>query len=361
MSNAINVRHWLTDLDFQSEQSFVAHGQATCPTPKNTDSAYTVNYEVYENPGADPEHRFVYIKTISDDNRPDYRLYVTFSWLKHVSAIRDETNVVPLSPDEASFWKSAGSMPSGISVIEDEQPSQTAWETQTNPSPTPQKITIKDLGYELRNTFLFHRREGDILVPQLYRDGRPLLDYFVTHTSDVYTFQAKSGRITAFVVEVDAGNGREHFLIQNDAIRVWDSSELDSLFKPILYDEQLLWLNAQGGRVNVKNSKGDIICTFKRNERPMDYPKFRTWDGHWILELDDFVVQDGEVLNQKFGFQEVFNWGLINNKPVYFFRKGARVGISYDGQILPLQYEDVTHGFMCCGSPPNGDQIYVKV
>ena len=359
MSNAANVLYWLTDLGFKPGQSTFEDKKAACPRPTNTNDAPVVEYQIRENPGADIEHRFIYIKTSNSLNDPKHHLNVTFSWLKPVSETRTETSQIPLSPEESSFWDNVGPMPSGISVTESNQPSLPVWNAQANPSPTPKKITIEELGYETRDTFRFHNDEGDFLVAELYKDGRPLLGYAVVDISDVYTFSTKSGRITAFIVQVDTGKGRKHFLIQNDAIRVWDAGELDSLFPPILYQNQLLWLGLQGAREEVKNSNGDVLCSFQKAGQLMDYPTFKTWNDHWIFGVDDFLVEDGVVLNQKFGFQEIFGWMLINDKPVYFFRKGARIGISYDGQILPLQYEEVTHGYMCCGAPPDGTEIFI--
>ena len=357
MSNAANVLHWLSDLGFKPGQGSFEDPKAACPTPAGPNDAARAQYQIFENPGADPAHRFVYIETgVNDPNNP---LRVTFSWLEPVSKTRAETGPNALSPEETAFWAHTGPMPTGISVSEDEPQPQPSWKTQANASPTPKKITIKELGYEIRTVFPFHSLEGDFLLPELYRDGRPLLGYAVVDISDVYTFQTRSGRINAFVVQVDTGKAREHFLIQNDAIRVWDAGQLDSMFAPILYQDQLLWLGLQGTHDVVKNSAGDVLCSFDKINQPMEYPTFRSWNGHWIFAVDDFVVQDGVVLNQKLGYQEIFGWGLVNDKPLYFFRKGARVGISYDGQILPLQYDNVTHGYACCGSPPDGIGIYL--
>lgn len=76
---------------------------------------------------------------------------------------------------------------------------------------------------------------------------------------------------------------------------------------------------------------------------------FQVWQGHWLLEIRGFLIQDGEILNDQLKFEEIFNWQLIHGKPFFFFRKGPRVGISYDGQVLPVYYDDVAH-YWCCGS-----------
>ena len=66
----------------------------------------------------------------------------------------------------------------------------------------------------------------------------------------------------------------------------------------------------------------------------------------------DFAIQDGEFLNQTLGFQEIFEWSVIDDKPVYLFRRGARLGLSYDGKFLLLPYEDIPRG-LCCGFASN--------
>ena len=72
------------------------------------------------------------------------------------------------------------------------------------------------------------------------------------------------------------------------------------------------------------------------------------WAPHWVLEVDGVVVIDGQILNDVLGYDEIFEWHLINGKPFYFFRQGKTVGLSYDGQTLPWRYDDVIHGFLCC-------------
>jgi len=74
------------------------------------------------------------------------------------------------------------------------------------------------------------------------------------------------------------------------------------------------------------------------------------------LAARDFLIQDGEILNEKLGFQEIFSWNLVDDKPVYLFRKGPRIGFSYDGKILPLEYQEVGHHF-CCGFSSNNAYV----
>ena len=107
----------------------------------------------------------------------------------------------------------------------------------------------------------------------------------------------------------------------------------------------------------IKKSNGTVLFTFATYFfASLPAVHFRAWNGHWVLDVDNFVIQDGEILNTKLGFQQIFGWSLIKDKPTYFFRKGANVGISYDGQILPFRYQDVAHG-LCCGPAQNNPSI----
>ena len=72
------------------------------------------------------------------------------------------------------------------------------------------------------------------------------------------------------------------------------------------------------------------------------------WDHHWAFEVENVVVQDGELQNLKLGLDEMFDWRLVDGKPFYFFRKGTAYGLAYDGQPVPLSYEDLLHGQLCC-------------
>lgn len=72
------------------------------------------------------------------------------------------------------------------------------------------------------------------------------------------------------------------------------------------------------------------------------------WQGHWILEAGEVVVQDGELLNAVLGYEAIFDWHLVNNEPFFLFKQDNYFGISYAGNTLPHRYEDVIHGSLCC-------------
>jgi hypothetical protein len=207
---------------------------------------------------------------------------------------------------------------------------------------------LKSLGYEFKvvETQPNYRQ-------QLLRNGRLLFDY-VYNVPKVYKISSDSGQITAFVVNVMGAhyNGYfDSFLVVNDAIYAWDYASSDTTsFAPILYQGELLWAKGTEYRgVEVRRSNREVLFNFRTYfDTHLEVNSFQGWDDHWILTAGDFVVQDGEILNQKLGFQEIFAWSLIERKPVYLFRKDTRLGLSYDGKILLLPYEDIPRG-LCCG------------
>jgi hypothetical protein len=276
-----------------------------------------------------------------------------------------ETTLTPSITEEASFWENMGSVPSNISITEyalppDKNPTEDdglfqfvptqVWTVgKADTSPTPHKTTLKDIGYELRTVYT---AGGLPYCQQLYRDNRLLFDCDV-EVSNIYTVPTDSDPITAFIVEVDLGN--ENFVIQNDAINTLGGYAIYTS-APVLYQGELLWARMYSDRIEIKKSNGDIIFTFTTNWGPNHYPMFRAWNGHWILEANSSVIQDGEILNQKLGSQEIFKWGLVKGKPIYFFRKGSRIGLSYDGKNFPTNYKNVAHD-LCCGPGQNNPSM----
>lgn len=81
-----------------------------------------------------------------------------------------------------------------------------------------------------------------------------------------------------------------------------------------------------------------------------------TYDNHWVLETNLFLADkpfngqvflDGVSIGQQNGYDEVFNFQTINGRPFYFFRQNGKVDAWFDGQVIPLGYDDVQH-YVCC-------------
>lgn len=392
MSNVINVCAWMANIEFEPGKSAIDWGFVFSPTFQSGPrcsvstkgiSEESIQYDIFEIPAADPEHRFVYLKTswalfnaMNGNKRPT----ATVSWLKPITP-RQEPNLAPLSDQELSLWKEIAPLLEGVSVTEyalppgsdpgeqsqllKELPEEALPDWFTNrsilPSPT-QTPTIeeqlKTLGYERRTVTT---ETGLPLYYQLYRDGRLLFDY-VHDVSDVYKYSTDSGPVTAFTVNTagTGGNYKNSYLIQNDAIHAWEYNHQDPPYvNPVLYQNEILWLKTTKDfhNVQIRKSNQEVVFSFAVFTEPIySVNKFVIWNDHWVLAARDFLIQDGEILNETLGFEEIFSWALVVDRPMFLFRKGPRIGVSYDGYILPLQYQDVAR-YKCCGFSVNNPGI----
>ena len=78
--------------------------------------------------------------------------------------------------------------------------------------------------------------------------------------------------------------------------------------------------------------------------------KYCTWDDHWILEDKGYIIMDGEILNHHFGYEDMFDWGILSGKPFFFYSKDGLTHLSLDGETLPVAY-DYIHHYGCCEGP----------
>ena len=73
-----------------------------------------------------------------------------------------------------------------------------------------------------------------------------------------------------------------------------------------------------------------------------------SWQGHWVMLVKDSLFENGELQNLKLGYDEIFDWHLVNEKPFFLMSGKKGFGMVYDGQELPIYYDDLLHG-LCCG------------
>lgn len=95
--------------------------------------------------------------------------------------------------------------------------------------------------------------------------------------------------------------------------------------------------------------------------------QFWSWQDHWFVKVADVLMQDGEILNLRLGYEEIFAWQVLDEQPFFMMRKGPSYGIVYAGKELPVQYEDILHGELCCDlnsyqitQLANGLQFYAR-
>ena len=94
------------------------------------------------------------------------------------------------------------------------------------------------------------------------------------------------------------------------------------------------------------------------------------YSNHWALEIADvtekfslnnqisldsvgLLVQDGELLNDRYNYDEVFGFQLMDGKPFYFFKRDGQIGISYANQEVSLGYAQILHYQCCSGAELN--------
>ena len=79
----------------------------------------------------------------------------------------------------------------------------------------------------------------------------------------------------------------------------------------------------------------------------MPLQSLTTWDGHWVLEVDERLIMDGRDLGQALGYDAAYGFTLIKGQPFYFFEKDGKVRMSYGGRTIPNVYDQVFHN-QCC-------------
>lgn len=72
-----------------------------------------------------------------------------------------------------------------------------------------------------------------------------------------------------------------------------------------------------------------------------------SWDGRWVVEANGMLIVDGAIVNQDWGYQEIFGCQELNGQPFYFFSQEGRTYLSYGGETLPVSYDSVYHGYCC--------------
>jgi hypothetical protein len=61
------------------------------------------------------------------------------------------------------------------------------------------------------------------------------------------------------------------------------------------------------------------------------------------------IIQNGESLNEQHGYDEAFNFQIMDGKPFFFYSKAGELGFSYEGRETKLDYTDIPH-YQCCSA-----------
>jgi hypothetical protein len=374
MSSLQNVCTWIVNVLEENPEDYSIYwmGGESCEINSDENAPGSMQMVIYENPGADAAHRFLYTKASRSSD-------IRFSWLKAVEDtkfVNEETDF-SLSPDG---WDNLGSLMSGVKVTEIElepganPPRQGTvqgfngedlygWIKQDFVSiaaPTPQwvNMVVPDLGYDLVGAVIKQEDGSEYDGHQLLRDGRILFDD-VENLSRVY--MVENGEDSFFTFEVSTRSG-EAFLIQNDVIHPWTTEFQDPKNDALVYEDAVLWLklSEDWDQINVVKTKPGLIETIYSwtvTYEPMySVDTYLLWNDQWVWASKDFLIKNGKVVNAELGVQEIFLWKPIDDQEFFFFRKDGRLGFFYGGEYYPLPYQDMARN-LCCGYAVNNPLI----
>lgn len=88
---------------------------------------------------------------------------------------------------------------------------------------------------------------------------------------------------------------------------------------------------------------------------------FWTYDGHWALEIlfsdqDTWtgrIYIDGKLINDQKDYGEAFGLQILVGKIFFFYNKDGKLGYSYDGKEVALDYDEIPHYYCCAESEFN--------
>ena len=104
---------------------------------------------------------------------------------------------------------------------------------------------------------------------------------------------------------------------------------------------------------------------------PLDGPW--TYGQHWALVLIDAkpdgqqgwnpytrLIQDGQDITQARGYQQAFQFAVLDGRPFYFYQKADKIDIAFDGQELPRGYDEIPH-YQCCSGALLNPNVSMKM
>jgi hypothetical protein len=104
---------------------------------------------------------------------------------------------------------------------------------------------------------------------------------------------------------------------------------------------------------------------------------FWSYDSHWVLEVAPIIekkignngieidtkgqlIEDGRSLNSQYGYEEAFNFQTLGGRPFYFFQKNGRIDAWFDGQVVPLGYDNISH-YGCCSAAQGNPRMFTNL
>jgi hypothetical protein len=317
---------------------------------------------VVENPNGEPEQRYFYLESDQET------LEALTGSLKLLNpAAGREPFPYPtgsMRAEDVTFWSQVRSAPVELTaeehaVVENSVDSPVRFEflrhipekildkrAAWRENPPEKRIANNNLLLQPLGLSLELKDTAEMTLYELYQGDELLLDE-ISHAWPVSI--SSGGSSAVLTVEIwNDGYRLVHLFNGEITINEWDMGS-SLFFPPVNQGEELLTLRWDWNvnEVQVWSGSRRIYSFASLFLVAPPVHGLWSWHDHWLVEIDGFLIQDGMNLNERLGFDEAFGWQLLNGKPFYFFRKGPRVGIVYDGQVLPYYYEDVPH-YRCC-------------
>jgi hypothetical protein len=212
---------------------------------------------------------------------------------------------------------------------------------------------LAPFGYRLESRFGV---EGQRTLYDVYRQGEsePLL----AGLASIWPVSVNaSGTEFVLAAENTPGARPPYVLVRDGQVEPWDPGP-SGLLPPAYVGDALARITITGsptityqvelGDQAVPNSTAVVYTgTAMGVGAYMPLRSFTTWDGHWVLEVDDHLIMDGQDIGQALGYNAAFGFTRIGGQSFYFFEQDGQVRISYGDQVLPNAYEAVFHN-QCC-------------
>jgi hypothetical protein len=134
-----------------------------------------------------------------------------------------------------------------------------------------------------------------------------------------------------------------YVLVRNGQVEPWDPGE-SGLLAPAYVGDALARITATGcptityqvelGAQAVPSSTAVVYTgTAVGVGAYMPLRSFTTWDEHWVLEVDDHLIMDGQDIGQALGYDAAFGFARIGVQSFYIFEQDGLVRISYSTTI----------------------------
>jgi hypothetical protein len=213
------------------------------------------------------------------------------------------------------------------------------WLARTNAALSP-------FGYRLEPHF---DAEWDTTFFDLFRNGEP--EPVLPRLWHVWPVTVNASGTDFCLAAENAPNALPSYvLVKADSVRAWEASE-NGFLPPVYVGDVLARVTLTGEVTHTYQIELDnqVAYTGTAVSYGAYFPlrSLTSWDGHWVLEVDDHVIIDGEGLGQALGYESVFGFTLLNGQPFYFFQQDDAIHLSYAGQTLPYTYKAVIHNACC--------------